>query len=132
VSPDGKWLAYQSDQSGRNEVYIQQFDGLSNGTKRRWLVSKSGGLPHWRADSNELFYMSPDGRLMTVAIRLSTDGGIEADPPQLLFQTRPFPETWNLFDVSNDGQHFLLNLPLEWTSAAPITVVSNWAEKLRD
>ncbi len=132
VSPDGKWLAYQSDQSGRNEVYIQQFDGLSNGTKRRWLVSKSGGLPHWRSDSNELFYMSPDGRLMTVAIRLGTDGGIEADPPQFLFQTRPFPETWNLFDVSNDGQHFLLNLPLEWTSAAPITVVSNWAEKLKD
>ena len=132
ISPDGKWLAYQSDQTGRNEIYVQQFDGLSNGTKRRWMVSKSGGLPRWRSDSNELFYMSPDGRMMNVALRMGADGGIEAGPPQSLFQTRPVPKTWNLYDVSPDGQHFLLNLPLEWTSAAPITVITNWTEKLKE
>ncbi|MCU1237526.1 MAG: domain protein beta Propeller [Candidatus Solibacter sp.] len=132
ISPDGKWLAYQSDQSGRNEVYIQQFDGLSNGTKRRWMVSKSGGLPRWRSDSAELFYMTPDGRMMTVSIRPSSDGGVETGAPQRLFQTRPVPKTWNLYDVSPDGQRFLLNLPLEWTSAAPITVITNWTEKLKD
>ncbi len=132
ISPDGKWLAYQSDQSGRNEVYVQQFDGLSNGTKRRWMVSKSGGLPRWRGDSSELFYMTPDGRMMSVAIRLSNDGGVESAPPQPLFQTRPIPKTWNLYDVAPDGQRFLLNLPLEWTSAAPITVITNWTEKLKE
>jgi Tol biopolymer transport system component len=132
VSPNGKWLAYQSDQSGRNEVYIQSFDGLSNGTKRRWQVSKGGGLPRWRSDSNELFYITQDGRLMSVPVHDAAEGGIEAGQPQLLFQTRPVPKTWNLFDVSPDGQRFLFNMPLEWTSANPITVVTNWTEKLRE
>jgi Tol biopolymer transport system component len=132
VAPNGKWLAYQSDQSGRNEVYIQSFDGLSNGTKRRWQVSRGGGLPRWRSDSNELFYITQDGRLMSVPVHDAAEGGIEAGQPQLLFQTQPVPKTWNLFDVSPDGQRFLFNMPLEWTSANPITVVTNWTEKLRD
>jgi hypothetical protein len=50
----------------------------------------------------------------------------------MLFQTRPIPGEWNLYDVSPDGQRFLLNLPLEWSSEAPITVVTNWTEKLKD
>ena len=132
LSPDGKWVAYQSDQSGRNEVYVQSFDGLNNGTKRRWMVSnKGGGLPRWRFDSSELFYMMTDGRIMSVPLHPAADGGIEAGPPQMLFQTRPVPKTWNLYDVSPDGQRFSLNIPLEWTSSAPITVITNWTEKLK-
>jgi Tol biopolymer transport system component len=131
VSPDGKWLAYQSDASGRNEVYVQSFDGLSNDTKRRWKVSKDGGLPHWRYDSGELLYMTSDGRIVSVSIHLGADGGIESGPPQTLFQTRPVPKTWNLYDAAPDGQRFLVNIPLEWTSALPITVVTNWTEKLK-
>jgi hypothetical protein len=50
----------------------------------------------------------------------------------MLFQTRPIPDTWNLYDVSPDGQRFLFNLPLEWSSTAPITVVTNWTEKLKE
>ena len=69
LSPDGRWIAYQSDQSGRNEVYVQTFDGLNNGTRRRWMVSKGGGLPRWRADGSEVFYMTTDGHIMSVAIR---------------------------------------------------------------
>ena len=62
LSPDGKWIAYQSDQSGRNEVYVQAFDGLNNGTKRRWMVSnKGGGLPRWRFDSSRTV-LYDDGR----------------------------------------------------------------------
>ena len=57
---------------GRNEVYVQAFDGLTNGTKRRWMVSKGGGLPRWRSDSGELFYMTPDGRMMSVSIHLGS------------------------------------------------------------
>jgi Tol biopolymer transport system component len=133
ISPDGKWMAYQSDQSGRNEVYVQSFDGLNNGTKRRWLVSsKGGGLPRWRADGGELFYMTTDGRIMSVSIHPGSDGGIAVGQPQTLFQTRPVPKSWNLYDVTPDGQRFMVNIPLEWTSAAPITVVTNWTEKLKE
>jgi Tol biopolymer transport system component len=132
ISPDGKWLAYQSDQSGRNEVYVQAFEGLSNGTRRRWKVSKDGGLPRWRSDSGELLYMASDGRIMSVSIRPDADGGIESGPPQALFQTRPIPPTFNLWDAAPDAQRFLLNIPLEWTSAAPITVLTNWTEKLKE
>ncbi|MEO8596364.1 MAG: protein kinase [Candidatus Solibacter sp.] len=132
ISPDGKWMAYQSDQSGKNEIFVQSWDGLTNGTRRRWVVSKVGGLPRWRSDGAELFYMTPDGRLVAVGIHIGADGGIEASPPQMLFQTRPLPKSWNLYDVSPDGQRFLVNVPLEWTSSAPITVLTNWTEKLKD
>ena len=132
ISPDGKWLAYQSDQSGRNEVYVQAFEGLSNGTRRRWKVSKDGGLPRWRSDSGELLYMASDGRVMSVSIHPGADGSIESGQPQALFQTRPIPPTFNLWDAAPDCQRFLLNIPLEWTSSAPITVVTNWTEKLKE
>ena len=132
LSPDGKWLAFQSDQSGRNEVYVQPFEGATAGTKRRWLVSLGGGgLPRWRGDGAEMFYMTSGGRMMAVALH-PAGGDFQFDPPHMLFQTRPIPETWNLYDVSPDGQRFLLNLPLEWSSAAPITVVTNWTEKLKE
>jgi Tol biopolymer transport system component len=132
LSPDGKWLAFQSDQSGRNEVYVQPFEGATSGTRRRWLVSSGGGgLPRWRADGAEMFYMTAGGRMMAVGVH-ATGSDFQFDQPHMLFQTRPIPESWNLYDVSPDGQRFLLNLPLEWSSAAPITVVTNWTEKLKE
>jgi Tol biopolymer transport system component len=132
LSPDGKWLAFQSDQSGRNEVYVQPFEGATAGTKRRWLVSSGGGgLPRWRGDGSEIFYMTPGGRMMAAGVH-AAGGDFQFEPAHMLFQTRPIPETWNLYDVSPDGQRFLLNLPLEWSSAAPITVVTNWTEKLKE
>jgi Tol biopolymer transport system component len=132
ISPNGKWLAYQSDASGRNEVYVQSFDGLNNDTKRTWKVSEDGGLPHWRSDGGELLYMTSDGHIMSVSIRVGADGGLESGRPQRLFQTRPVPKFWNLYDAAPDGQRFLMNIPLEWTSALPITVVTNWTEKLKE
>ena len=133
ISPNGKWLAYQSNQGGHGEVYVQAFDGLSSGTKRRWQISKTGGgLPRWRMDGAELFFLTEDGRMMSAAIHQSSDGGIDSGQPQFLFQTRPIPKTWNTYDVSPDGQRFLFNIPLEWTSANPITVVTNWTEKLKE
>jgi Tol biopolymer transport system component len=132
LSPDGKWLAFQSDQSGRNEVYVQPFEGATAGTKKRWLVSAGGGgLPRWRGDGAELFYMTSGGRMMALSVH-AAGGDFQFDPAHPLFQTRPIPDSWNLYDVSSDGQRFLLNLPLEWSSAAPITVVTNWTEKLKD
>ena len=132
LSPDGKWLAFQSDESGHNEVYVQSFEGATSGTRRRWTVSSGGGgLPHWRGDGAEMFYITPDGRMMAAALHPAA-GEFQFEPAHMLFQTRPIPETWNLYDVSPDGQRFLLNLPLEWSSAAPITVVTNWTEKLKE
>jgi Tol biopolymer transport system component len=131
ISADGKWLAFQSDESGLNQVYVQAFDPNSSGTKRRWQVSPNGGgLPRWRADGGELFYMTSGGRMMSVALHPS---GTEFafDEPRLLFETRPIPKSWNLYDVSRDGQRFLVNLPLEWSSSSPITVVTNWTQKLK-
>jgi Tol biopolymer transport system component len=132
LSPDGKWLAFQSDQSGRNEVYVQPFEGATSGTRRRWQVSTGGGgLPRWRADGAEMFYVTSGGRMMAVALH-PVGGDFQFGQAHMLFQTRPIPGTWNLYDVSADGQRFLLNLPLEWSSAAPITVVTNWTEKLKE
>jgi len=132
LSPDGKWLAFQSDQSGRNEVYVEPFEGATAGTKRRWLVSSGGGgMPRWRGDGSEMFYMTSGGRMMAVSVH-PAGGDFQSDTAHILFQTRPIPGSWNLYDVSSDGQRFLLNLPLEWSSAAPITVVTNWTEKLKD
>jgi Tol biopolymer transport system component len=131
LSPDGKWLAFQSDQSGRPEVYVQAFEGATPGNRRRWQVSSGGGgLPHWRADGAEMFYITAGGRMMAAAVH-PVAGEFQFEPAHMLFQTRPIPDTWNLYDVSPDGQRFLFNLPLEWSSAAPITVVTNWTEKLK-
>jgi eukaryotic-like serine/threonine-protein kinase len=131
LSPDGKWLAYQSDESGSNEVYVQSFDGITSGNKRRWRVSAGGGgMPRWRGDGKELFYVTYTGRMMALAVEAS-GGQLAFGAPQVLFQTRPFPKTWNLYDVSADGQHFLMNLALEMSNSPAITVLTNWTEKLK-
>jgi len=132
LSPNGKWLAYQSDETGRSEVYVQSFDGLTSGTRKRWPISTGGGgMPRWRGDGTELFYLTGTGRMMSVPVR-SSDTSFEFDPPQALFQTRPSPKIPNWFDVTSDGQHFLLNLPHEFSNASQINVMSNWTEKLKD
>ena len=131
LSPDGKWLAYQSDESGSSEVYVQAFDGISAGIKRRWQVSAGGGgIPRWRGDGKELFYVTYSGRMMAVAVKASGDQ-LAFDPPQTLFQTSPLPKTWNQYDVSPDGQRFLMNLALEMSNSPAITVLTNWTEKLK-
>ena len=130
LSPDGYWLAYQSDASGRNEVYVQAWEGGTGGTKRTWQVSQmGGGIPKWRADGRELFYMTADGAVMSAQVHPSA-GEFRFASPQQLFRTLPFRESWNLYDVAADGQRFLLNVPTEWTNASPIIVTTNWTRKL--
>ena len=130
LSPDGRWIAYQSDESGPNEIYVQRFDNAA-GTKRRWKVSADGGgMPRWRGDGAELFYLTVSGGVYAAAIHAQGDE-FQSDPPKLLFNTRPLPKTWNLYDVSPDGQRFIVNLPLEWSNSSVITVSINWTEKLK-
>ncbi len=131
LSPDSKWLAFQSDESGTVDVYVQSFDGLSTTRGKRWKVAASAGLPRWRRDGSELFYSTSSGRMMSVAVH--PEGREFAfDPPRLLFQIRPAPQTWNLYDVSPDGQRFLITLPLEWSNGTAITVLTNWAARFQN
>ena len=129
VSPNGKWLAYQSDETGVYEVMCNR-STISAGTKRLWRISPDGGgLPRWRADGAELFYMTSDGRLMAAPVQPG-GGEFSSGQPRLLFQSRPTPKTWNSFDAAPDGQRFILNLPMEWPNTSPITVTTSWTRKL--
>jgi serine/threonine protein kinase len=131
LSPDGRWLAYVSNESGRNEIYVRT---LSN-EQQVHRVSVDGGLePRWRGDGRELFYLALDRSLMSVAIR----GGaaLDAGPPERLFATRMSPVfnpsyTRNQYVASRDGQRFLINQPAVVSTSPPITVVVNWLELLR-
>ena len=123
-APSGAWFAYDSEESGVAQIYVQPFppDG------RKWQISKTDGtLPVWRRDGKELFYMTGDRRLMAVSITVNGKE-LNAGVPQELFETR-YRTIADGFDVSPDGQRFLL--PVERDAApTPITVVLNWMAAL--
>ena len=129
-SPDGNWIAYDSDESGRVEIYVQPFPGP--GTKVR--ISTSGGAQmRWGADAKELFYLALDGRLMAVPIRRSSQGNaITPGQPVPLFDANvggvvPLQSGHNeAWTISRDGQRFLMNTIVERASAPPITIILNW------
>ena len=125
-SPDGRWVAYCSDESGRYEVYVESFP--ERGGKRQ--ISYTGGSgPRWRGDGKELYYQSPGGRLMTMAV---TDGAsLAVGAPVALFEFRPSSSLIAPFySVSRDGQRFLLSTIVETEPNAPLTVVVNWAAEI--
>jgi serine/threonine protein kinase len=129
-APNGHWIAYQSDESGRFEVYVQQFPKPGS----RVQISASGGaMVRWRSDGKELFYVALDGRLMAVPIAISPDGNsLEAGTPTPLFPTHVGGALQGnssaQYVPSRDGQRFLMNTVVE-ENAAPITVVLNWHPK---
>ncbi len=127
LSPDGRWVAYASNESGRYEMYVRAFpaEGAPSG---RWQVSDSAQnrLYRWREDGRELYFRSGD-RMMAVAIR-ATPQGIQADTPRELFTMENQVE----LDVSGDGQRFLFILnPGTAGDSLPLSVVSNWQAALR-
>jgi Tol biopolymer transport system component len=125
LSPNGKWLAYRSDETKRNEVYIMTFPSPG----RKWPISTSGGgLPIWSRDGRQLFYVSATNKMMAVDIKGS---GTNPEPgvPQPLFDVRLGPNNPG-FDVAKDGR-FLIATPVEQTSVVPITVVVNWMAGLK-
>jgi Tol biopolymer transport system component len=129
VSPDGRWFAYTSDESGRDEVYVQSFP--SPGAK--WQISSGGGGDaRWRADGKELFYIADDRRLMSVAINIG--GTIDPGAPVPLFDTGMQPhwgEARNHYDISRDGKRFLFMTPVDDDRSSPFTVVVNWRTALQ-
>jgi Tol biopolymer transport system component len=126
-SPDGRWMAYVSDESGTQQVYVQSFPRLGG---QRQISTEGGNQPRWRRDGKELFYLAPDRRLMAVSVK--TDVAFEADAPRALFQTElNTGELRQTYAVSADGHRFLLNTPLE-EEEPPIAVVLNWPALLKN
>jgi serine/threonine protein kinase len=124
-SPDGRWVAYRSDEAGTVEVYVAPFPGP--GGKRQ--VSNGGGdWPRWRADGTEIFYRAPDNMLMVAAVN-GRGPTFEIGAVKPLFQMRS-AGTGHAYAVTADGQRFLVNTAPEEASAAPITVVVNWTAGL--
>ena len=121
-SPDGRFIAYVSNESGRNEVYVQSFPGPG----RTWQISTAGGTdPHWRQDGKELYYRGLDQKLMSVEIHGAD--ALEAGIPQALFQGRfaAGPASTKYFP-DRTGQKFLFVAPLGREFLTPTTVVLNW------
>ena len=128
-SPDGKWFAYTSDETGRPEVYVQTFPPAGG----KWQISgNSGSQPSWRRDGQELFYLDPEKKLMAVSIAL--EPGFEAGVPLPLFETNVFRTDlgWNKqYAPAADGRRFLINTVLQETSGSQIHVVLNWQADLK-
>jgi serine/threonine protein kinase len=132
-SPDGRWIAYVSNESGRFEIYIQPFSGPEGKFAGKWQISTNGGgQVRWRRDGKEVFYVGLDGKLMAVPIRISLRGtSVEPTAPVPLFAARLAGlggSTLPQYMVAADGQSFLMNTVTEDT-ASPITVVLNWTTK---
>jgi eukaryotic-like serine/threonine-protein kinase len=128
-SPDGRWLAYVSDESGRFEIYVQPYPGPGG----KWQIStEGGGEPVWNRNGQELFYRSGDNMM---AVEIATQPGFAAGTPRMLFEGRyePPPVPTSNYDVSPDGQSFLMLKASEQAQAAPtqINVVLNWFEELK-
>jgi serine/threonine protein kinase/Tol biopolymer transport system component len=131
IAPDVRWVAYVSDESGMDEVYVSSFPAA--GGKVR--VSTRGGVqPRWRGDGKELFYLSSDRKLIAVPVKDGSvpDGGVATALFDVHFVPRGSREPWAFYqyDVTGDGQRFLINVPPE-RATIPITVVLNWTAGLK-
>jgi Tol biopolymer transport system component len=123
-SPNGRWVAYVSNESGRNEIYVREF--LSSASAAGSLVSKGGGEePHWAADGKELLYLG--GRNL-MSVDVTTGASFGAGEPKALFQLPLGADAW---DVTADGKRFLVAVPLAQNAPPPFTVILNWQSTLK-
>ena len=128
LSPDGRWLAYVSSESGQDEVYVEPF--RREGDRVRVSVT-GGGQPKWRRDGRELFFTTPANRLMTVAVRASGER-LDASLPTELLEIRGLQGSgYDDYAPSADGQRFLVKVPIEQERKPLLQVVTNWTSLLR-
>ncbi len=130
-SPDGHWIAYISDESGSDEIYVREFSsGSAQGSgdaAGKWLISKGGGTyPRWRGDGKELFYVASGGKLTSVDI--SAKPVFQAGAPRPLFQ---LPPGFIGSEVTPDGGRFLIGVPAALSASVPFTVLLNWQATLK-
>jgi eukaryotic-like serine/threonine-protein kinase len=126
ISPDGKWVAYASTDSGDWEIYVTTFPGAAG----KWQISRGGGSePRWRGDGKELYYIGQSGMLMAASI--STEGGFSSGIPASLFplrgRTHVSSTDFYTYDVARDGQRFLVNRFVKADHPTPLTIVLNAA-----
>src|SRR5215475_8912689 len=125
ISPDGRWVAYRSNESGRDEIYVATFPQLSG----KWQVSVDGGEePQWRRDGKELFFTDAGRKIMAAEVKTGS-GAFEAGAPKLLFETPLTDSGRNRFVVTGDGGQFLVITRL--SAPAPINVVLNWTAEIK-
>jgi Tol biopolymer transport system component len=132
ISPDGRWIAYQTEEAGASQVVVRPFPSVDSG---KWIVSPDGGTrPRWNRRGGELFYQDPDGRLLSVTVQTGTEFKFNA--PAVVFDGRfvtaaPLDRT---YDVSPDGNRFLAIRDAADTGGGPpvqLNVILNWAEELK-
>ncbi|HMA18387.1 MAG TPA: hypothetical protein VKS03_08110, partial [Thermoanaerobaculia bacterium] len=128
ISPNGRWIAFTADDSGRQEISVAPVDGSSN----RVQVSNGGGdHPRWSRDGKELFYLAPDGKLMSVSVFSRKDSSaFDAGPARALFDTELTGSVPPLYDVSPDGR-FLVVSRVPGSAPPPITLLVNWTAEER-
>ena len=131
-SPNGRWIAYSSDETGSYQVYVQSFPAGAG----KFQVSTAGGSqPRWRRDGKEIFYIGADGRLTAVGVK--TEPKFEVGAPQALFDAQipaSLVDEFFHYDVSADGKRFLVNTVAAEKAGpapAPITVIVNWQAALK-
>ena len=127
--PTGRWVAYASNEGGQLEVYVDRFPERD---AKRLVSTGGGGWPRWARDGSEIFYLSPDNRLMTAAVQINGDT-LDVAAPRPLFTLRPRPPARldaYPYDVSPDGRRFVVNSLVDDTGSAVITLVFNWTTGL--
>lgn len=126
LSPDGRWLAYSSTESGREEVYVTHFPRGQG----RWQVSQNGGtFPAWRGDSKEIWFFGMDGSLHAAGVNAKSEE-FELDPVRDVFQINYVAPVGYPYDVSSDGQRLVVSTFPEGVST-PMVLVTNWTAELK-
>ena len=127
-SPDARWVAYQSDETGPWEVYIQAFPEPHGATR----ISTGGGkYPQWDADARGLFYISLDNKLMAVSLKMGADT-VQPSAPLELFPLPAVDDGWSPYDTTADGRRFLVRATPEHGASQPLTVIVNWPALLKE
>jgi serine/threonine protein kinase len=129
VSPDGKWIAYRSDESGTDEIYVSSFPNVTG----KLQVSVAGGsMPCWRGDGKELYYLTPNNKLIAAEMK-ATNGSLQVLATKTLFQTAAAPTRTggSPYDVIPDGKRFLVDTQISDQTSALLNVVENWTAELK-
>jgi Tol biopolymer transport system component len=126
-SPDGKWLAYNSNETGTSQIYVQPFPPPASGAGGKWQISQNGGQEvRWRGDGRELFWNTSDGKIWAADVQTGPRG-VQSGTPRELFTAPIYTATAGSFDVTPDGQRFLLLLfASQGEGSIRLNVVSNW------
>jgi serine/threonine-protein kinase len=130
-SPDGRWVSYVSNETGRNEVYVRPFvtSPDASDASGKWIISKDGvgnAIPRWRDDGKQIVYSEPRGMLMTVDLDVGTS--VQARTPRPLFQVPPGS---NLYTATGDLKRYLIPVPVEQKVPQAFSVMLNWTSVLK-